>query len=88
MSTNGRLTPTQIEIVCHLCNGLTLVEIAAKMNYSLSGLKGHLTRAKVKVDAKTTTHLASIVIASGVLVWTDDGERVTGTGLPVPGHSA
>jgi len=89
MSSNGTgaLTMLQLEVICHLCNGLTLTEVADKMNYSLSNVKDHLRRAKRNTGAKTTTHLASIVIASGVLVWNDEGERMPGAGLPGPSRN-
>jgi len=90
VSDNGvKLTDRQLEIVMHLCNGLTLEEIAAKMNYSLTNAKLHLKLAKEKTGARSTAHLVSIVIASGVLVYNDDGERAPAeAGLPVADYSA
>lgn len=76
MAENGdKLTDLQLEIVCHLCNGLTQAEIAEKMNYSITNVQLHLTRARRKTGARSVAHLVSIVIASGVLVYTPDGER-------------
>jgi DNA-binding CsgD family transcriptional regulator len=69
------LTDRQLEIICHLCNGLSQEEIANTMNLSVSAINNHVIRARTRVGAKTTVHLASIAIAQGNLYWTDDGER-------------
>lgn len=71
-----RLTERQLAIVMHLCNGLGLEEISATMFLSLSTVKRHVDAAKRKTGAKTTVHLASIVIASGQLYWTPDGRSM------------
>lgn len=91
MSTNRvKLTDLQLEIVCHLCNGLAQEEIAVKVHRSLTNVQLHLTRAKQRTGARSVAHLVSIVIASGALVYTDEGERAPATdaGLPVADYSA
>jgi len=70
-----KLTKRQLEIVCCLANGFTAQETANKLFLSLSTVKATLTVARRKVDARTTPHLVSIIIAQGDLVWTDDDER-------------
>lgn len=76
------LTDKQLEVVMHLCNGLTLDEIAKEMHYSLSNVKTHLRAAKSNADAKSTAHLVAIVISRGSLFWTPDGLSTEG-GEPI-----
>lgn len=71
------LTDRQLEIVMHLCNGLSQDDIATTMHLSVSSVNQSIASARRTAKAKTTVHLASIVIASGRLYWTDDGERST-----------
>lgn len=70
-----KLTRRQLEVVCHLANGLTAEEAAEKLFISKSTADQTLAAARKKLNAKTTTHLVSIVIAQGELEWTDDDER-------------
>jgi DNA-binding CsgD family transcriptional regulator len=90
VSNNGvKLTDLQLEIICHLCNGLTQEEIAKKTFRSITNVQLHLTRAKNKTGARSVPHLVSIVIASGALVYTPDGERAPAeAGPPVADLSA
>ena len=89
MASNVKLTDLQLEIVCHLANGLTQEEISKKTFRSLANVQLHLTRAKQKTGARSVPHLVSIVIASGALVWTNDSERAPAdAGLPVADYSA
>jgi DNA-binding CsgD family transcriptional regulator len=74
------LTNRQLQIVMHLCNGLSQEEIAATMHLSLSSVNQTIASARRAAKAKTTVHLASIVIASGRLYWTDDGDRAIDIG--------
>lgn len=77
------LTDRQLEIVMHLCNGLSQDDIAMTMHLSVSSVNQSIASARRAAKAKTTVHLASIVIASGRLYWTDDGERSTEQPVPV-----
>jgi hypothetical protein len=63
----------------HLCNGMTLEEVAAEMFLSLSAVKRHLAAAKDNAEAKTTVHLASKVIAGELLFHTPDGMSMNQT---------
>lgn len=71
------LTERQLEIVQHLCNGLSIEEAANAMFISRATAQAHLKAAKKAAGAVTTTHLASIVIASGKLYWTPEGRSLT-----------
>lgn len=74
--SNGKREPElsrrQLEIVMHLCNGKTMEETAEAMHYSTGSLQRTLKTAKKAFRAKSTVHLASIVIAKGMLVYTPD----------------
>lgn len=69
------LTQTQLELVVHLANGHRMSEIATLTHRSESSVKKTLSTAQKRAGARTLPHLVSIVIASGVLEWTNDGER-------------
>ena len=69
------LTQTQLELVVLLANGYRQQEIAQLTHRSVSSVAKTLTTAQKRAGAKTLPHLVSIVIASGVLEWTPDGER-------------
>lgn len=71
---NLTLTDQQIEIVMHLCNGLTMEEVAVEMNYSIGSISRVLKTAKKNAGAKTTTHLIAMVILSGKLYYSPAGE--------------
>lgn len=72
------LTNTQLEMVVLLANGHNMAEIAALVHRSESSVKKTIAVAKDRAGAKSLAHLVSIVIASGVLEWSDgDGERQT-----------
>jgi DNA-binding CsgD family transcriptional regulator len=73
MSIDERLTKRQLEIVCHLANGYTTEETAKMLFLSVSTVKKTLLAARKRVDARTTPHLVSIIIAQGALFWTPDG---------------
>jgi DNA-binding CsgD family transcriptional regulator len=66
------LTITQLEIVCHVANGLRYEEIATVTNRSESSVKQIIGAARERSGAKTISHLVSMVIASGVLEWQPD----------------
>lgn len=85
------LTDRQLEIVKHLCNGMSLEEISGEMYLSLTTVKNHVAAAKRLTGAKTNVHLASIVIASGKLYWTPTGrstENAGQAGLPFSAQPA
>lgn len=79
MPTNEVLTYRQLEIACLLANGRTAEEAAQDLFLSISTVRASLSAARKKVNAKTNAHLVSILIASGDLYWTEDGERAMGT---------
>ena len=70
------LTQTQLELVVHLANGMRVDEIAETTHRSPSSVQKTLATAQKRAGAFTLPHLVSIVIASGVLEWQDDGERL------------
>lgn len=69
------LTRMQLELVVLLANGYRIEEIARETHRSTSGVSQILTTARKATGARTLPHLVSIVIASGVLEWTTDGDR-------------
>lgn len=75
MNSQEKLTTRQLEVVCHLANGMTAGEVAERMFISESTVKRTLEAARKRVGARTTPHLVSIVIAQGELTWTNDDER-------------
>lgn len=75
------LTLTQLTLVMYLCNGMTLHEMAVQMHCSDANVAKHLTIARRKMEARTLSQLASIVIASGQLEMTDNGRVIA---LPAP----
>jgi DNA-binding CsgD family transcriptional regulator len=70
------LTIAQLEVVTYIANGLRTSEIAAITYRSKSSIDEMLGAARRRAGAKTIPHLVSLVIASGVLEWSEDGERV------------
>ena len=72
------LSGLQLEIVMHLANGMTLIEIAAKLDRSRSYIKQNANAARYKMNAKTLPQLVSIVIASGQLEWKSDHRILNG----------
>lgn len=66
------LTFRQLEMVAHVANGLTTVQIAERMHLSRSSVQATLNTARKRANARTLPHLVSIVIASGVLEWNED----------------
>jgi DNA-binding CsgD family transcriptional regulator len=70
------LTLTQLTIVMHLANGLTLREIAREMSCSRTSVCNHLGTARKKLDARTLPQLVSVVIATGQLEMGESGKRV------------
>jgi DNA-binding CsgD family transcriptional regulator len=82
------LTRTQLEIVVLVANGYRNAEIAEMTHRSESSIKKTLNTARQRAGANTLPHLVSIVIASGVLAWTDDERRIQDgeepASLPVP----
>ena len=69
------LTIAQLETVVHIANGLRVADIARITYRSESWVRQSLTAAQRRVGARTIPHLVSIVIASGVLEWSDEGDR-------------
>ena len=69
------LTQTQLELVVHVANGFKMEEIADKVHRSKSSVEKTLAAAQRRAGAKTLAHLVSIVIASGLLEWQEDGDR-------------
>ena len=75
MRSQTDLSPLQLQIVMHISNGMTLKEIASKLDRSASYIKQNANQARFKMNAKTLPQLVSVVIASGQLEWIG-GERV------------
>ena len=70
----ARLEPTQLEVVMHIANGMSLDEIAIEMHRSKSNVSYHLGRARQRCQASNLPHLVSIAIATGDLIWEDEEE--------------
>lgn len=73
--TERALTMSQLEVVVYIANGLRVADIARITYRSESWVRQTLTAAQRKTGARTIPHLISIVIASGLLEWSDEGER-------------
>jgi DNA-binding CsgD family transcriptional regulator len=73
--TERALTMSQLEVVVYIANGLRVADIARNTYRSESWVRQTLTAAQRKTGARTIPHLVSIVIASGLLEWSDEGER-------------
>lgn len=69
------LTAMQLNLVMHLCNGLTLHEMAVELHCSNANVAKHLGIARKKAGARTLSHLVSIVIADGKLEMNEGGFR-------------
>lgn len=76
-SLRNRLEPAELLIIMHIANGKSLEEIAVLVSRSRSNVSYHLGRARERCHASNLPHLVSIAIASGDLVWEDEGERRT-----------
>ena len=63
------LTPLQLTVVMHIANGVTLNEIAKKLDLSMSYIQRNADTAREKTNARSLPQLVSIVIASGKLEW-------------------
>ena len=72
------LTEMQLTLVKHLCNGLTLHEMATEMHCSHANVAKHLGIARKKLNARTLPQLVSVVIASGQLVMVDSKRVING----------
>jgi DNA-binding CsgD family transcriptional regulator len=77
MSTPYVLSERQLTIMMHLCNGLSQEEISEQMYLSVSGIQQQIARMRRKLGARNNVHLASIVIASGLLYYEDGTEQGT-----------
>lgn len=64
------LTQIQLELVVLVANGMRYDEIASVTHRSESSVRKILKSARSAAGAKTTPHLVSMVIASGILEWT------------------
>lgn len=69
-----KLTDRQLQVVVYLANGYRMQEIADALHFSRSSLEVTLRRARKRMRARTTTHLVSLVIATGALEWNSDTE--------------
>lgn len=70
------LTDLQLEVVMNIANGKTISEIADDMHRSQSSVNKVVAAARRRAEARTLPHLVSIVIASGVLYWTEEGRTL------------
>ena len=66
------LTQLQLTVVMHISNGMTLSEIAKKLDLSMSYIQRNADTAREKTNARSLPQLVSIVIASGKLEWKGD----------------
>lgn len=66
------LTNRQLELVCHLANGLRTAEAAKVMHISIATVDRTIKAARNKNNAHTVAHLVSIAIASGLLEWNEE----------------
>lgn len=75
------LTHDQLEVVMYVANGLKYGEVAKATHRSRSSVDKIIIAARKNAGAATTAHLVSMVIAEGLLVWSQEGnERVMNGG--------
>lgn len=67
-----KLTDRQLQIIMHLCNGASQEEIASQLYLSVSGINQQVAAARRAMGARNNVHLASMVIASGLLYYLPD----------------
>jgi len=72
-----KLSDRQLQIIMHLCNGASQEEIAAQLYLSISGINQQVAAARRAMGARNNVHLASMVIASGLLYYLPDDRRRT-----------
>ena len=70
------LTPLQLTVVMHIANGMTLKEIANKLDLSMTYIQRNADTAREKKNARSLPQLVSIVIASGKLEWKGDKRAI------------
>lgn len=78
MSSQPILNDRQLTIMMHLCNGLSQEEISERMYLSVSGIQQQIARMRKLLGARNNVHLASLVIASGVLYYEDGNQTAQG----------
>ncbi len=71
----GTLSPVQIEILEHIAEGKSNLQIARAMSYSEQGIKYHVTRILRKLDVKSRAHAVAAAIQHGLLYSDTTGNR-------------
>jgi DNA-binding CsgD family transcriptional regulator len=72
-----KLSERQLQIIMHLCNGASQEEIADMLFLSVSGINQQVAAARRTMRARNNIHLASMVIASGMLYYSPDDRNRT-----------
>ena len=65
---SAKLSPQQTVIMQHLVDGVTVKEIAVRMDLSSVTVRKHINKTKRKLGAKTHDHTIALVVARGDVV--------------------
>ncbi|HKM94393.1 MAG TPA: response regulator transcription factor [Prolixibacteraceae bacterium] len=63
------LTPREIEIIQHLCNGNSAKEVADKLNLSFRTIETHRNNILRKLGFKNTAELIKYAVKQGIVEW-------------------
>jgi DNA-binding CsgD family transcriptional regulator len=61
------LSPRQREVLILAARGMTWRQIALALEIAPSTIRGHLSRARERLDAHNTTHAVAKAVAAGVI---------------------
>ncbi len=62
---SAKLSPQQTVIMQHLVDGITVKEIALRMELSSVTVRKHINKTKRKLGAKTHDHTIALLVAHG-----------------------
>ena len=68
MTSEKIRSPQQTVIMQFLVNGSTIKEIAGNMGIAIETVRKHITKAKIKLGAKTHDHAVALAVARGEVV--------------------
>jgi DNA-binding NarL/FixJ family response regulator len=66
-STNDEITSKELEVLKHLCKGLTVSEIAENINRSTKTVEAHRSKLLEKTNSKNTVNLILFAIKNGLV---------------------
>lgn len=68
INSSKALSPQQTIIMQHLVNGSTIKEISSIMELSIATVRKHITKAGIKLSAKTHDHAVALAVARGEVI--------------------